>query len=1057
MYDFHSLMDFYEFQCLACDVLKIRDKKKYYVGTKGRDEGIDIYSADNKVIGQVKNFKNNFSQLKTSLLDEVERVKKLKPEKYILVVSNDLSNNNCNILIEMFKPYLKREDILDKKALNDLLSEKVYESLVLKYIKLLVPNTFVLSHYLDLVVHKEIYTETNIVLNKMKNEEKIFVLLNSFVNALEEFRNKRTIIITGEPGVGKSVLARRLVTYLLNEYSDIEFYAVKSIQELFKVFKSEKKQVYLFDDFWGDIKYNFKIGYEEKRQLIDFMNNMKNFQDKYLIMTSREYIFEEGLEKYHSEKNIFKKYEFGLKIEDFKALEKFEILSSHLEYNCNNYIICKNILKFWKQIINHDNYTPRLIETFFRDVYKEDNDNIEYDLLYYLDQPYDYWTTIILNQEDVIKYILFLIVFNDSEIELEKLQINLYTFLQVNNLENLYTENFWNEKISMLEDSFVLSEIVDDKLILKLKNPSYKNFLLYYFSNNYLLYTPLFINYLDNAYPLTLLYVMFYDIKCNYKELKEKLEDKLILALKKSSNKVVIMSEILNIEGLNNSKVVDYIYSFYKSIINDLDDYLYFNEEGNNFIYFIKNLNNIISLKEDATTIIDEYLSYISEGYIDEVLSWVELKDLFLEEFNDYVKTYRDYVKDIVENCVRAEAYYYLENNDTSIGMLYDDVIDLYEEINITCPVKLKRFLDEITEEIFQKNKNEKEKSFKINEEQQLLLDEEREIDIKIKNMIGEDGLVPKYDLKKYLKNNFGLTKEEIKIIQKIDNELKIDLMINKPSLKLLIDFLKDKDFKYDLDEEKLLDDLINYIFDCSKIYNDNRIIVFGLAYKLIDKNVSYFKKEEVLEWFKDIYEEDVIESLLESNFLRKKGKWYCFINFWVFFHLILTWYKKHLNFLDINILFNKLLDYKFEWYNSYEYVSNYMFLKMIKKYCKDKWKEILKDIFLDFEENIDKDEDIIIKSLLECFSISVYKTNFDDYYVNGSLFVDVVDVELDINILDFIYYLDNFSFLNKYLNSSNELSFNDYLDNKSFYNYVKKIGLGQKCLEIYEKLIKKK
>ena len=153
-YDFSTLND-KEFEKISIDLIS-KDKEKRFERFKaGKDGGIDgrFYHTDgNQEIIQCKHYlKTGFSGLVTSLkkkndkdINEIDKVKKINPLKYIFVTSLQLSPGNKKIIKELFIPYIQNDnDIYGQEDLNDLLSKnpKIEEN----HYKLWISSTTVLK------------------------------------------------------------------------------------------------------------------------------------------------------------------------------------------------------------------------------------------------------------------------------------------------------------------------------------------------------------------------------------------------------------------------------------------------------------------------------------------------------------------------------------------------------------------------------------------------------------------------------------------------------------------------------------------------------------------------------------------------------------------------------------------------------------------------------------------------------------------------------------------------------------------------------------------------
>lgn len=126
------------------DVLEIREHPlKFRTYRRGKDGGIDFRCTNStiKIIGQLKLYKDDYKQLKSSLVDELAKVKKRQPARYILATSVSLSPDQLEEIFDLFNSFiLSREDIIDKEQLNKYLGQKEYIDLIKTYSKLLIPD-----------------------------------------------------------------------------------------------------------------------------------------------------------------------------------------------------------------------------------------------------------------------------------------------------------------------------------------------------------------------------------------------------------------------------------------------------------------------------------------------------------------------------------------------------------------------------------------------------------------------------------------------------------------------------------------------------------------------------------------------------------------------------------------------------------------------------------------------------------------------------------------------------------------------------------------------------
>ena len=111
-YDFSKLND-REFEILAASVIEKVLDNKVEIFKSGRDGGVDgrFWIGDNKEgIIQCKHYlETPYSQLISKLkTEELDKIKKLNPSKYIFVTSKKLSRKNKQEIINIFQPYFHR-------------------------------------------------------------------------------------------------------------------------------------------------------------------------------------------------------------------------------------------------------------------------------------------------------------------------------------------------------------------------------------------------------------------------------------------------------------------------------------------------------------------------------------------------------------------------------------------------------------------------------------------------------------------------------------------------------------------------------------------------------------------------------------------------------------------------------------------------------------------------------------------------------------------------------------------------------------------------------------
>ncbi|PIB39197.1 restriction endonuclease [Maribacter sp. 4G9] len=271
-YDFLTLSPF-EFEILSRDILQAHLNIFLESFGEGRDDGIDLRfceSDNDNIIVQAKRYKD-FKSLYSSLKKEKEKVFRINPKRYIITTSASLTPSNKNKILDLFNPFIKNSsDIFGKEDINNLLTK--YDKVEKDFYKLWLSSTDVLNE----IVSSQVINQTKFVLSEIKDKIKIYVQNESFDEALSIIKANIYVIISGDPGIGKTTLAEMLVFHLLGKGIEEFIFLSDSISDGFKLFNTNKSQVFLFDDFLGRNFLKQSIATNEERQILRFINKIEN-------------------------------------------------------------------------------------------------------------------------------------------------------------------------------------------------------------------------------------------------------------------------------------------------------------------------------------------------------------------------------------------------------------------------------------------------------------------------------------------------------------------------------------------------------------------------------------------------------------------------------------------------------------------------------------------------------------------------------------------------------------------------------------------------------------
>lgn len=354
-----------EFEKFCKDLMEVYLSKKFKNFKPGKDQGIDLRNLDENILCQCKRI-SNINNLKSSLKKEVEKVKKMYEtnefSEYYLLIVNELSPQEEKELIDIMEPYLKSENLISYNEIVSILEKDENKEILRRNVKLWLTSSAVL----ELFNEKFVIFQADSIKNDIKSYSKFFVETEAFNNALAKLNEQKYLIITGMPGVGKTITSYMLVAKMLVENPDISIKTttIDCLDELIKSLSKLEKELIIIDDFLG--KNNLILTEIEINNINKIIKYAKS-NNKFLILNSRNYILEEG-KNFNYDLN---KIASSLSIVDINVLsliERAKILFNMQYYNNVPFEYYENLLrksffdKNYRRIIQHKNFNARVIE-----------------------------------------------------------------------------------------------------------------------------------------------------------------------------------------------------------------------------------------------------------------------------------------------------------------------------------------------------------------------------------------------------------------------------------------------------------------------------------------------------------------------------------------------------------------------------------------------------------------------------------------------------------------------------------------------------------------------
>src|SRR5690606_614360 len=169
------------------------------------------------------------------------------------------------------------------------------------------------------------------------------------------------LIISGDPGVGKTTLARMLLW--LHMEQNWKVFVVDDLQDAMAVSTAGDKRLLFLDDFLGQISLTTELLGKVDQRLPVFLDRLRNNKDLRFILTTRSYLLNQAqLESDKLSSPRIDASEMVLDVGVYTRSIKAKIVFNHIYFSDLVDEEKASLLgdDFFLKMIDHRNFSPRL-------------------------------------------------------------------------------------------------------------------------------------------------------------------------------------------------------------------------------------------------------------------------------------------------------------------------------------------------------------------------------------------------------------------------------------------------------------------------------------------------------------------------------------------------------------------------------------------------------------------------------------------------------------------------------------------------------------------------
>lgn len=493
----YSALDSYEFELLSRDFAQRRTGINLSCYTEGKDGGIDASdyyfgpNAHPSIVVQAKRWiqRASYSKLESTvvaLINQLNSCDMLPSKSLIFTVASGVSGAFQRRLSTKAESLgVSDFQLFDSVKFDQFLSDESNSDILRKHFKLWIAGTNVLQN----LYNRSFFVGCDLYLADIDERKSLFVQTELFNKAIDILESSPCLLITGDPGTGKTTLTQMLALQMSTAGYRVLYSSSYELEDVISVSSPDSNlpELIVLDDFLGQNFLDVRAGLLHQISRLLFV--VKKSDKRKIILNSRISILNEADRKDDSFHRLIRQLDDQLVYIDTSSmglLDKARIFLSNLRFeNVPQPYIKALSEKVDKdkagcvKICEHPNYNPRVIEYCSRPEFIErcDLNNYYSAIVSRLNNPVDIWKNEfeerLGEEERVLAYQLF--SFGTESVGLSHLKTAFNSRIKLSSGIDRSIDCF-DRAIKRLKSAVVKTVIIAGELHVAMVNPSVNDY-----------------------------------------------------------------------------------------------------------------------------------------------------------------------------------------------------------------------------------------------------------------------------------------------------------------------------------------------------------------------------------------------------------------------------------------------------------------------------------------------------------------------------------------------------------------------------------------------------